>query len=275
MRPKEEGGDVPVDGVYDGTVYSVLGEPNAEVVVFIHGVGMDRTIWAPQQSAFSALYRVVTYDMLGHGGSVLPQSDPALGNYATQLAALLSHLNVARAHIVGHSMGALVALEFILCYPERVVSVCALNAVYDRTPAQRAAVMQRAAELDEGSGGNVSVDATLARWFDTPVPTHLQGAADVVMHLLESADPVGYARTYRLFARSDRAHVGRLQEIQAPALFMTGEMDFNSSPEMSRAMAADIRFGTVCVVPNQRHMMNVTAAADVNQRLLAFLQNGT
>jgi pimeloyl-ACP methyl ester carboxylesterase len=64
---------------------------------------------------------VIVYDMLGHGDSALPAADVTLRDYADQLAGLLNHLGIA-ANVVGHSMGALVALEFALAHPERVAT---------------------------------------------------------------------------------------------------------------------------------------------------------
>jgi pimeloyl-ACP methyl ester carboxylesterase len=260
-------------GVAAGTCYSVHASQAGdacETVVLIHGVGMNQSVWTPQIEALTARYRVVAYDMLGHGGSTLPTPAPALGEYAAQLERLLDALSVERAHVIGHSMGALVALEFALTYPSRSCSVVALNAVYDRTPAQREAVVSRAAMLGDAPL-DANVDATLARWFGDPAPAHLTKAAQAVRDLLLAVDPIGYARTYRLFASSDNAHVGRLAELAVPALFLTGECDANSNPEMSRKMAAAAPFGQAQVIANERHMMNVTDPAQVNERLLEFL----
>ena len=260
-----------------GTSYSVYAPQSAdsrETVVLIHGVGMNQSVWAPQIEALSTAYRVLVYDMLGHGASALPTAAPTLDEYAAQLEALLDEMQIERAHVVGHSMGALVALEFALTHPQRTRSVAALNAVYDRTPAQREAVMSRAATLGEPAAGQpaeAGVDATLSRWFGDPIPVHLTQAAQAVRDLLLSVDPVGYARTYRLFASSDDAHVGRLAGLTVPALFLTGECDPNSSPSMSRAMAQAAPFGRAEIIANERHMMNVTDPARVNERLLAFL----
>jgi pimeloyl-ACP methyl ester carboxylesterase len=259
-----------------GTSYSVYAPQSKqsddarETVVLIHGVGMNQSVWAPQIDALTAAYQVVVYDMLGHGASALPTAAPTLDEYASQLEALLDAMQIERAHVVGHSMGALVALEFALTHPQRTLSVAALNAVYDRTPAQREAVMTRAATLSDAPAA-AGVDATLSRWFGDPVPGHLTQAAQAVRDLLLSVDPVGYARTYRLFASSDDAHVGRLARLAVPALFLTGECDPNSSPSMSRAMAEAAPYGRAEILSNERHMMNVTDPARVNERLLAFL----
>lgn len=266
-------------GVLSGTSYSVCGEGTP--LVLIHGVGMNQTVWAPQVQALRQDVRVITYDMLGHGGSSLPGAAPTLEDYAAQLAALLDGLQTDAAHIVGHSMGALVALEFALRYPARALSVVTLNAVYDRTPDQREAVMRRAAALQDGKRNEVSadaahrdpsIDATIARWFDDPVPAHLVPVAELVRSLLRSVNPLGYARTYQLFASSDAAHVGRLPQLSMPALFMTGECDPNSSPAMSHAMAAAAPRARAEIIAGERHMMNVTASELVNRSLLQFIR---
>jgi pimeloyl-ACP methyl ester carboxylesterase len=277
MKHELASGPVVSRGEAAGTSYSVYTPQSDEVratVVLIHGVGMNQTIWSPQIEPLTASYRVVAYDMLGHGDSALPTAAPTLDEYASQLKVLLDAMGVERAHVVGHSMGALVALEFALTHPQRTLSVVALNAVYERTPAQREAVMTRAATL-----GNplldMGVDATLSRWFGDPVPGHLTQAAQAVRGLLLSVDPIGYARTYQLFACSDDAHVGRLASLAVPALFLTGECDPNSSPAMSRAMAAATPFGRAAIIANERHMMNVTDPERVNERLLAFLDEAS
>jgi pimeloyl-ACP methyl ester carboxylesterase len=270
MKHEAVTGRPSTNGEFDGTAYSVAGE--GEALVLIHGVGMNRRVWAPQVEALQAHFRVITYDMLGHGASRLPGTTPQLEEYAAQLLALLDHFDIGAAHVVGHSMGSLIALEFALRYPARVSSVTALNAVYDRTPTQRAAVMQRAESLG-GSLEQPGIDATIARWFDDPVPGHLADVAELVRSLLETVNPEGYARTYRLFASSDQAHVGRLPQLAVPALFMTGECDPNSSPAMSLSMAAAAPRARAEIIPNERHMMNVTAPSIVNQRLLHFIHD--
>lgn len=273
MRPETEFGVAPFsarDGAAGLTAWRRSGRGTP--VVLIHGVGMRADVWAPQMAALAARHDVIAYDMLGHGASSLPPEAPGLADYADQLRALLDHLGVAAAHVVGHSMGALVALEFALTHPTRTLSLVALNAVYRRSPAQRAAVEARAEALDGVGGVEGGASAgTLARWFGAPVPADLAPVVAAVEARLATVDPVGYARTYRLFACSDDAHVGRLATLAVPALFMTGADDGNSTPAMSEAMAADAPHGRVEILPGARHMMALADAEAVNARLLAFL----
>jgi pimeloyl-ACP methyl ester carboxylesterase len=239
-------------------------------VILIHGVGMAASIWAPQIAALSTDFDVIAYDMLGHGGSSLPPADARLSDYADQLLGLIEVLRLESPHIVGHSMGALVALEFALTHPTRLSSVTALNAVYCRTAEQRSAVLSRAEAL-EGAGELGSSEGTITRWFGDPVPEEIFEQAEIVRSLLSAVDPLGYSRTYRLFAQSDEAHKGRLKDLAVPALFMTGAFDPNSSPAMSQAMADAMPQGRCEIIPGVRHMMAVTDPDEIGTRLHAFL----
>jgi flavin reductase (DIM6/NTAB) family NADH-FMN oxidoreductase RutF len=99
----------------------------------------------------------------------------------------------------------------------------------------------------------------------------MKEAAGMTHRLLGAMDRCGYQRTYRLFATADAAHHGRLQSLQTPSLFMTGANDPNSTPAMSWAMAAAAPKACCEIVPDERHMMALTAPGEVNSRLLAFL----
>ncbi|TCK28368.1 flavin reductase (DIM6/NTAB) family NADH-FMN oxidoreductase RutF [Ancylobacter aquaticus] len=258
------------DGAPAHVAYRRAGPAGAPPVVLIHGVGMASEVWAPQIKALAARHDVIALDMPGHGGSSLPPEDARLSDYAGQIVALLDGLAIPSAVLIGHSMGALVALETALAHPVRVRAVAALNAVFCRTPEQRAVVTARAGTLD-AQGRAASHAAAVRRWFGEPVPEALQASAAQVATLLAAGDPVGYARTYALFAASDAAHRDRLAGLAMPALFMTADGDLNSTPEMSRAMAALAPHGRVEVLEGARHMMALTAPDEVNGRLLAFL----
>lgn len=256
----------------DGTASAVhgVGEP----LVLIHGVGMQAGVWTPQIDALADTHQVIVYDMLGHGRSVLPREDPTLLDYANQLLGLLDFLGIEAANVAGHSMGALVALDFALRYPERCLRVAALNAVYQRSPEQSRAVLARAQGLTQGTS-DATIQDTVARWMGDPPPEELKATANALIDYLRSANVEGYARTYKLFALSDRAHVGRLSALAMPSLFLTAEHDFNSTPAMSEAMASEVANAALVVVPSARHMVTVTHPVEVNTALAQWLHKPT
>ncbi len=251
-----------------GTAFICRG--SGRPIIFVHGVGMTADVWAPQLEAFAPDHTAIAYDLLGHGDSALPPESASLSDFSKQLLEVMNDLEIGATTVIGHSMGALVALEFSLDHPERVEKVIAMNGVFCRTPAQRKAVLQRAERLT----ADRSVDdqkATIRRWFGDPVPGRHAAMAARVEGLLTSVNPIGYARTYNLFARSDAAHADRLQNLAMPVLFLTGEYDPNSTPEMSRAMATKAPFGHAKVIAGERHMMSLTASDLVNAAIHAFL----
>jgi len=251
-----------------GTAFVAAGE--GYPVVFVHGVGMNHAVWTPQLAHFCTHYRVLAYDLLGHGESPLPEPTVSLETLGDQLGELLDDQEIDRACIVGHSMGSLVALDFALRFPERVDRLVVMNAVHERSATQREAVRSRAHRLETAGVGD-TVRETLRRWFGEDSADDDRQAVEAVRGWLDAVDPVGYARIYRLFADSDQAFTGRLGELQPRALFVTGECDPNSTPAMSHNMASLAPHGEAAVLPGQRHMMSLVAPEQVNPVLESFL----
>lgn len=260
---------VAVHRAANGTTWTEAG--SGEPLVLVHGVGMSCAVWAPQIAYFAARgYRVIAYDMLGHGASPLPPATTQLVDLRRQLGALLDELGVERAHLVGHSMGSLVAIDFTLHAPQRVYDVVALNAVYKRKPEQRAAVQDRARRLAEGRA-DATLEETLNRWFSSEQRVRQPESVAAVRRWLDAADPVGYARVYGCFAGADESFTGRLLNLAAPALFITGEYDPNSTPAMSSRMAEESQLGELAIVPGERHMMAFVNPESVNPLIDRFI----
>jgi pimeloyl-ACP methyl ester carboxylesterase len=259
-----------VRGISGLTAYDSTGEGPA--CVFVHGVGLNRRIWTGQVEPFAHSHQVITYDLIGHGGSDTVRGPLTLADFAAQLLALLDALGLRRVHLVGHSLGALIAIEFALQYPDRVAAFVAMNAVFHRSEAQRQAVAERASRLEQGEAGNLA-DATINRWFGDPVPDRLAPHADRVRDMLMKTGAEGYAVAYRLFAEADTAHAGRLAGLRPPVLFMTGSDDPNSTPDMSSAMAEQCPDAELAIIDGERHMMLMTAPEAVNARILRFFED--
>lgn len=252
----------------DGTSWSTFGA--GEPLVLIHGVGMQQAFWAPQVNAMSDHYRVVTYDMWGHGGTPANAAATDLDAFAAQLAALLDHLGVTSAHVVGHSLGALVALQVAGTQPDRVRTVTCLNAVYQRTPEQRAPVVRRAEAL--ARDGQMDIGTTLLRWFGEPGQHPYAGAEALSRHLLESVDAAGYATAYMTFATADQPE-SLVAALPMPAMFATGDGDPNSTPAMSKALAAAAPRGAWAVVEGARHMMSLTHPDEVDHLIVTSVES--
>ena len=253
----------------EGTAYDVYG--NGEPVLLIHGVGLDRSVWLDQLAALSDTHQVIVYDTLGHGESHLPPEGASLSDYSHQLLSLMDRLRIPVANIVGHSMGALIALDFAISHPSRALRVAAMSGVFRRSEREKENVLARAQHLKSPSQHDF-VDATIGRWFGDPVLPCLQDAATRIRAIFSRLDPVGYARAYQTFATSDSINAHRFHELTMPSLFITGELDHNSSPAMSQAMAERAPRARLEILENAGHMITMTHAEYVNSALTEFLQ---
>ena len=261
-----------------GTSYSVYGEilPGSTsaiyTLVFIHGVGLNKLVWAPQICYFSSHYRIVVYDLLGHGSSPLPPKKVTLEHYSAQLAELLDHLKIASANFVGHSMGAIISVAFALEFPNRVESLVPMNIVYKRDALQKKSVMVRAEQVLKNQQIS-GINETLHRWFSAKTDVQSLKKIEQIRKWLSQIEPTGYGRTYRLFAESDNAFEGRLQQLNLPVLYLTGQDDANSTPEMSRLMAAESANANTMVIDNEAHMMAYISPDTINPIIIDFLRN--
>jgi (E)-2-((N-methylformamido)methylene)succinate hydrolase len=252
----------------NGTAWSRMG--SGETLVLLHGVGMNKGVWAPEVNLLSGSFDVLIYDMWGHGESDLPAGELSLTEYTNQLTELLSELKISQAFVAGHSMGGLIAIDFALHYPETCLGMCAINAVFSRTPEQSAAVKRRAQDLADGNI-TMNITDTLERWFG-PTGTHPHAQAEeLARNLLEAVNPESYATAYRVFASADKVHASTLHGLAVPALFFTGELDPNSTPAMSEAMAALVPNSHWSVLSGERHMMPLTAAPIVSDAIRDFI----
>jgi pimeloyl-ACP methyl ester carboxylesterase len=237
-----------------------------ETVVLIHGVGMRIEAWGPQIDRLAARFRVIAVDLPGHGFSA-PLDGPAeLGSFVAWFDRLLEDLHLGPVNVAGHSMGALIATGIVASHPEKIKRVALLNGVHRRSAEARKAVEARADDIGSGSFDR---KAPLTRWFS---PEETSGEAyDLVRGLLQAVDADGYATAYRAFATGDRVYADSWSRVTCPALFLTGDGDLNSTPEMAQSMAAAAPHGRAVIIRGHRHMVNLTAPAAVSAALEDWL----
>lgn len=235
-----------------GTLQAVRAGAGA-CVVLLHGVGLRAEAWGAQIDDLARDFEVIAPDMAG---------GVTLADYMDPVAEALAE----PAWVIGHSMGAMMALDLALRFPTKVYGVVAMNAIYRRSPEAARAVQARAASLD----GKTIADPekTLTRWFGNNSSPE-RAACET---WLRTADPKIYRDAYSVFAHEDGPNA--LETLACPALFLTGTLEPNSTPAMSHAMAALAPQGTAQIIPNAAHMMPMTHPAAVNAQLRAFLLQG-
>lgn len=229
-------------------------------MILLHGVGLRAEAWNAQTDALARTYRVLAIDLPGHGDGARLTRAATLADYSDAVAVGWSE----PALVIGHSMGAMIALDLAIRYPARVRGVGALNAVFERSAEAAMAVQTRADSLDGRSVADP--DPTLHRWFGATASPE-RTACDT---WLRTVDPAAYRAAYRVFARENGPTRAALAGLRCPALFLTGSAEPNSTPEMSRALAAATPKGRAHIIDGAAHMMPMTHAFAVNSHLHEF-----
>lgn len=222
------------------------------VVVLLHGVGLDHSVWDEVIPLLADELDVRAPDLPGHGaGPRVPDGVDLAG-----LAALIEPLVPAGAHVVGFSLGALVAQWLAATRPGLVRSLASVSSVCRRNESEREAVLSRL------SGASTrfedSVEASLRRWFEgTDVPS---STVERTRAVLLANDPEQYLRCYRVFATGDADVAPLLPTIEVPALAVTGSLDPGSTPRMTHRLASAMPRCRAEVVDGGRHMLPVQEA---------------
>ena len=237
-------------------------EGSGRPIFMIHGVGLRAEAWARQIDLFNTHHQVIAVDMPGHGESTAFENEaPQLADYVDAIAPLVPN----GAIVMGHSMGAMIALEIAGAMGDRLAGVVAMNAIFRRTAQAALAVQARAASILPTKVPDPT--APLDRWFGSdPSPER-----DACREWLLAVDPRAYRAAYHVFAHHDGPSNDTLARMTCPALFITGADEPNSTPDMSRAMAVRCRLGQSHIVQNAAHMMPMTHADDVWHVLRPFI----
>ena len=235
-------------------------------LVLIHGVGLRAEAWCAVVPKLADRYRVICLDMPGHGASGLDGST-TLFDFRDRIIIFLASLEGPLC-LAGHSMGALLSIEAASRLPDKVRAVAGLNTVYKRSPDARRAIVDRAAQLTSAQAPDPA--PTLARWFGDEPEGADASCASACREWLTTGNAEGYAAAYRVFAQTDGPDDTSLHALECPALYLTGAQDPNSTPAMSRALAATSPLGQSSVLDDAAHMMPMTHPHQIATHFVQF-----
>ena len=250
-----------------GTFYSLHKINEKSPIVFIHGVGLSKEIWEPQINFFKN-YNTLAYDLLGHGKTPLNKSELSFEDFSEQLLNLIDELNFDKIHLVGFSLGALIARHFSFKHNDRLKSLLIHASIYKRTEEQKRVVKNRfeVAKTEKPA----SKHAALRRWLSEDFIKKKPEIYKKIYSILEKNNPADFLKCYEIFVNYvDDDNM--LKKINIDTLITTGENDVGSTPEMSKNLSKVIQGSKFVEIKGGKHLCGIECANDVNITFKKFI----
>lgn len=246
--------------------YRVEGVPGAPWLVFANSLMTDLGLWDAQASSFAPSHRILRYDQRGHGRSSVPVGPCTFPRLVDDLTALLDHLAIPKASVIGISMGGVTALGLAARYSKRVerVAICDCQ---PRSSTDGAAAWDERIRVAEAGGMDALVEPTIRRWFTAPTVDRAEPALAPIRRMITETPKNGFIRAAR--ALQDYDFSAYPAALRCPALFVAGEYDppLNAVRLMAEA-APDSRH---VAISDAGHLPNVEQPAAFNSALASFL----
>jgi 3-oxoadipate enol-lactonase len=246
------------------TAYDIQGDAQLPVVALCHALGTNRRLWDAQMDGLLRHYRVLRYDIRGHGQTEVPPGPYTIESFARDFLGLLDALDIERAHFCGVSLGGFIGQWLGANRPERIEALVLANT------AARSGTEQgwndRIAQVCRG--GLQSIEAALlGRWFSADFMARDPATVDRVRQMLLTTPVDGYAAACGAIRDMDLRPLASM--IARPTLVISGGSDNSTPPSEGAWLAAQIPRAEHLTLP-AAHLANVEAADAFTDALLAF-----
>ncbi len=258
-----------------GARFSYLDQGAGEPLVLLHGIGSGARSWRPQLAELSKDFRVMAWDAPGYGASdVLPTEHPLAAEYAAALGRLLDALRAPRVHLVGHSLGTVIALAFAAAYPQRVatLTLASLSSGHARLRMEERERL-RSARLDDLSvlGPEGMAQKRGPRLLG---PKATEAHKQAVIETMSLIRPEGYTQAVWMLSRADTsADLARLPA-DLPVQIVYGDADVVTPPEGIRKVAAARPDAPQRVLSGAGHALYIEQPAEFSALLRSFATGG-
>ncbi len=251
--------------------YEVAGQGSP--LLLLHAGVADSRMWDEQIAVFSKHYTTIRYDLRGFGKSVFP---PGPFAHHDDPAALLSGLNISKAHVIGISFGGKVALDFTLAHPELVASLILIAPSvggHNQPPEVLHLNEQEEALLERGDLEGAT-ELNLRLWLDGPKrtpgqvnPVVRQRVHDMQYHALAIPQP---AEAEEIALKP--LAIERLGEVCVPTLVIVGDYDIPDKQALAEQLATEFPMAKLVRIPQVAHMLTMEKPEEFNDIVLEFLQ---
>jgi 3-oxoadipate enol-lactonase len=249
---------------YGGAIgYDEAGSGEKPPIVFLHGVGSDKSVWGPQLDHFSSERRAVAFDYPGYGDSDPAPERTTRDDYAASVLGAMSELGIERAHICGLSLGGVVAIAMHAAAPDRCLSLVLADTFAEHPDGRAIYDRSLAGSRDLRAMAKARVDVLLAQ----PADAEVRGE---VVETMARIDPAAYrigAAAVWLAEQAERAGA-----IDVPTLVLCGTEDKVTPPPLSVALARLVPGARYNEIGQAGHLTNLEKAEEFNALVAAFIR---
>lgn len=250
--------------------YTDEGPDNAPVIILIHGFPLNKSMWNKQIDMLIETYRVIAYDIRGHGNSTSGTDDFSIELFVDDLLGLMDVLKIDRAMLCGLSMGGYIALNAVENFPKRfgALILCDTNCTADTTETKEKRM--KTIESIQEKGLEQYANESLKNLFAPESFVTNKEKIDVVKEMIMETSVQSLSRT--LFALTRRKETcSNLNKIGIPVLILVGKEDKITPPDVARLMQQSIKGSILKIIEHAGHLSNIENSYEFNIHLEKFI----
>ncbi|MCG8490024.1 MAG: alpha/beta fold hydrolase [Sneathiellales bacterium] len=245
------------------------GPEDAPVVILSHSLATNLNAWDRTVPALVKDFRVLRYSMRGHGKTSAPESPYSLSDLASDIAAIMDHFNIEKAHLVGLSIGGMIAQTFALEHADRLNRLVVSSSLCELPEGGEALWVERIRD-GEKSGIEAMVEPTIERWFIEETRSSDPDLLDFTRGLIRETELKGYIGCCH--GISKLALKERLPHVKAETLVIVGDQDMGTPVAASEVIASQIPGAKLTVIEQASHQAALEQPEAFNSAILAFLK---
>ena len=244
--------------------YEVTGKEGAPWLVLSHSLACSVRMWDPTVEAFKGSFRILNYDMRGHGASAAPSGAYTLDMLADDVVGLMKHLKIERATYMGLSIGGMIGQTLALRQTKLFDKMVLADTSHAQPPEAQKQWDDRI-KTAQTQGMKALVPPTMERWFTPAFRESPQ--AQQIAKLIADTPVAGYVGCAQAIMKLNTTP--RLKEIKLPVLAIAGEAD--PSAPGTKHIGENVPGAKLVMLKNAAHIANVEQPEKFNQALREFL----
>ena len=248
--------------------YELHGKEGAPWLVLSHSLACSVRMWDPQVAAFKDRYRILNYDMRGHGQTSAPATAYTLDMLADDLLSLMKQLKIEKAVYCGLSIGGMIGQTIALRGAGPFTAMVLADTTHTQPP-EALKQWEDRIQVAQAKGMAALVDSTLERWFTPPFRERNSPEFRQIKTLIEATPAAGYIGCGRAIMGLNTT--ARLKDIKLPVLAITGESD--GAAGGTKHIGASIPGAKFVNIPQASHIANVEQPGAFNRALRDFLSS--